>query len=158
MHLLLGVSSGWAYNLWFKRTAWSFAPYAVAFGCLPAVVSLARPDPVAPAPWLVAAGALLGVGAHLLNALPDLEDDARTGVRGLPHRLGARRVQVVAPLVLVAASVVALLGPGDPGGWTWGALALVVGLAVVALLGRARVPFLAAIAIAAVDVAALVLG
>jgi hypothetical protein len=64
----------------------------------------------------------------------------------------------VAPLVLVAASVVALLGPGDPGAWTWGALVLVVVLAVVALLGRARVPFLAAIAIAAVDVAALVLG
>src|SRR3712207_7375206 len=34
----------------------------------------------------------LGVGAHLLNVLPDLEDDAATGVRGLPHVLGPRRI------------------------------------------------------------------
>ena len=36
----------------------------------------------------VAAPPQLGVAAHFLNVLPDLADDAATGVRGLPHRLG----------------------------------------------------------------------
>ena len=64
-------------------------PYAVAFGALPGGrqprgAASALPPVVGPV-----AGALLGVGAHLLNALPDLADDEATGVRGLPHRLGA---------------------------------------------------------------------
>ena len=44
---LVSVASGWAYNLGLKSTAWSWAPYAVAFGALPAVVSLAD-DPRLP--------------------------------------------------------------------------------------------------------------
>lgn len=157
VHLLLGVGSGWAYNLGLKRTAWSAAPYAVAFGTLPAVVTLALPSPVWPAPWVLLAGALLGVGAHLLNALPDLSDDERTGVRGLPHRLGPHAVRVLAPAVLVAASVIALLGPPGPASrLVWSALALVLVLAAVAVTGRGRVPFAAAVGIAAVDVVALV--
>ena len=93
--------SGWAYNLGLKSTAWSWAPYAVAFGALPAFVSLVdNPDQLPPW-WMVAAGALLGVGAHLVNVLPDLADDAATGVRGLPHRLGARRSSALAAAVLV---------------------------------------------------------
>jgi 4-hydroxybenzoate polyprenyltransferase len=158
VHLLLGVGGGWAYNLGLKRTVWSFVPYVAAFGSLPAVATLALPRPVPPPAWMVATGALLGVGAHLLNALPDLADDARTGVRGLPQRLGAGRVRVLAPLLLLGASVVAVLVP--PGGvpaWGWAVLALCGLLALVALSGRGRVPFAAAIAIAAVDVVTLVL-
>lgn len=157
VHLLLGVSSGWAYNLVLKRTAWSAVPYAVAFGSLPAVVTLALPDPQLPGAWTVAAGALLGVGAHLLNALPDLADDAVTGVRGLPQRLGAGRVRVLAPLVLLAGSAAAVLGPGGRGGGPWGLFGVTVLLAGVALTGRGRVPFLAAIGIALVDVVSLVI-
>ena len=48
-----------------------------------------------PPAWMMATGAVLGVGAHLLNALPDLADDDATGVRGLPQRLGAGRVRVL---------------------------------------------------------------
>ena len=159
VHLLLGVASGWAYNLGLKRTVWSALPYAVAFGALPAVVTLALPARVWPAAWVMAAGALLGVGAHLLNALPDLADDEQTGVRGLPHRLGARRVRWLAPAVLVLASAVALAGPaGAPSPVAWAAFALCLVLAAVAVTGRGKVPFAAAVGIAALDVAALVLG
>jgi len=156
MHLLL-VGSGWAYNLGLKRVAWSGLPYAIAFGALPAVITLALPDPQWPPVWMVAAGALLGVGAHLLNALPDLADDAQTGVHGLPHRLGARRLRWLAPLVLTVASAVAAFGP-VPGtaAWVWAAFGLCVVLAVVAMRGRGRVPFAAAVCIAAVDVVSLV--
>ncbi len=158
VHLALLVGSGWAYNLGLKRTRWSAVPYAVAFGSLPAVVTLALPHPVLPPAWMVAVGALLGVGAHLLNALPDLADDALTGVHGLPHQLGARRVRVLAPLVLVAGSVVTVLGPGVPDSlWPWTALAACVLLGVVATSSRGRAPFVAAVAIALVDVATLVL-
>lgn len=156
VHLVWGVGAGWAYNLGLKRTAWSALPYAVAFGVLPAVVSLAGPGRVWPPAWMMATGALLGVGAHLLNALPDLADDARTGVHGLPQRLGARRVRVLAPAVLLVGSAVATVGPaGAVPGWAWALLGGCVLLAVVAVVGRGRVPFVAAIGIALVDVVAL---
>jgi len=157
VHLLLVVGSGWAYNLGLKRVAWSGLPYAIAFGALPAAITLALPDPQWPPVWMVAAGALLGVGAHLLNALPDLADDARTGVRGLPHRLGARRLRWLAPLVLIVASAAALGPVTRTAAWVWAAaFGLCVVLAVVAMRGRGRVPFAAAVCIAAVDVVSLV--
>ncbi len=157
VHLLLGVASGWAYNLGVKNTRWSFLPYAVAFGALPAVVTLAGAESRLPPAWMVLTGALLGTGAHLLNALPDLADDEATGVVGLPHRLGAERVRRIAPLVLLVGSVVAVLGPtGSPGALGWTALGGCAGLASLAVLSRGRTPFAAAVGIAAVDVLTLV--
>jgi FtsH-binding integral membrane protein len=101
---------------------------------------------------MVAAGALLGVGAHLLNALPDLADDAKTGVHGLPHRLGAGKLRWLAPLVLLVASAVAAFGPLTRTAWVWAAFGLCVVLAVVAMRGRGRVPFAAAVGIAGLGV------
>ena len=109
-----------------------------------------------PAPWVPLAGALLGVGAHLVNALPDLDDDAATGVHGLPHRLGARRAGPAATVVLVAASVLIALNATGSHRWlTWLGLPLVVVLAAVGLRGRGRTPFRAAVAITLLDVALL---
>jgi 4-hydroxybenzoate polyprenyltransferase len=157
-HLLLGVGAGHAYNLVAKATAWSWLPYAVAFGALPAVVTLADQAPHWPPAWMMGTAAALGVAAHLLNALPDFDDDAATGVHGLPHRLGPRRARRTATGLLVIGSAVAVLGPGGaPGGWAVAALAVVAGLALVAFGGRGRVPFYAAIAIALVDVSLLTL-
>jgi 4-hydroxybenzoate polyprenyltransferase len=156
VHVVLLVGMGHAYNLGLKATALSWLPYAVAFGSLPAVVSLAGPDHAWPPWWLMGAGATLGVGAHLLNTLPDLADDARTGVHGLPHRLGEGLSRVVAAAVLLAASVLAALGPGSPDPLTWAALGAVVVLAVVAAAGPGRWPFRAAVAVALIDVVLLV--
>lgn len=156
VHVGLLVAMGHAYNLGLKATAFSWLPYAVAFGSLPAVVSLAGEGHPWPAWWLMGAGAALGVGAHLLNTLPDLADDARTGVRGLPHRMGEQTSRVAAAAVLLTASALAALGPGSVGPVTWGALGAVVVLAVVAAVGRGRTPFRAAIVIALIDVVLLV--
>ena len=157
VHLVLGVGSAQAYNLVLKATWFSWLPYAVAFGSLPAVASLAGPGPAWPPWWTAAAGAALGVGAHVLNALPDLADDARTGVRGLPHRLGERAARPLAAALLVAASLLAALGPtGHPAAWVWAALVVVVALAAVAATTRGRTPFRAAMAIALLDVVLLV--
>ena len=153
---LVTVASGWAYNLGLKSTIWSWAPYAVAFGALPAFVSLADDSSALPPWWLVAAGALLGVGAHLVNVLPDLADDAATGVRGLPHRLGARRSSALAAGVLAGATLVVVAGASVPQALAIAALVVVGGLAVVVLVTKGRTPFRAAIAMAVVDVAMLV--
>lgn len=155
VNLLLHVGGGWAYNLGLKATVWSWAPYAVAFGSLPAFVSLAAGDPVSATQC--AAGALLGVGAHLLNALPDLADDAATGVRGLPHRIGATWAAPVAVAVLAVATVTVVLGTPDLGGAaTWVPLAAVAALSAVALRASGRTAFRAAVGIALVDVLVLV--
>ena len=155
LHLVL-VASAWAYNLRLKATAWSWLPYAVFFGGLVVFVSLAQDRPELPPWWLPAAGALLGVGAHLVNVLPDLADDEATGVRGLPHRIGARRLPLVATAVLASGSLVVALGAGLTRTTSLVALAVVAGLAAVALSGRGRAPFLAAIGIALVNVVLLV--
>jgi len=162
--LLLGVvAGGWAYNAGLKRTAASMLPYLVAFGLLPAGVVAAAPGtPVAPW-WLVAAGALLGGAAHLANVAPDLEDDAATGVRGLPHRLGATVSALVAAGLLGAASLVLVLGPaGPPTVVGWVALVVAVpALVVAALAGTARfraAAFPAVMALTVVDVVLLLVG
>jgi 4-hydroxybenzoate polyprenyltransferase len=138
--LLVLVASGWAYNAGLKRTAASGLPYLVGFGALPAGVVAAAPGTPAAPWWLVAAGAALGGAAHLANVAPDLEDDLATGVRGLPHRLGARVSAVTGAVLLGAASLVLVLGPDGPptaAGWAGLVLALPA-VAVAALAGSPR--------------------
>lgn len=162
VHLAAVVGSGWLYNLWLKRTWASWVPYVICFGLLPAVVTLALPGRPWPPGWAVAAGALLGFGAHLANVLPDLADDAATGVRGLPHRLGRTRTAVLAPLALSGATVCVVVGPpGAPGVLAWIVLVVVMGLAAAAAVialsrPRSRWPFLLTLAVAALDVVLLV--
>ena len=155
VHLFVGVACGHAYNLWLKSTPVSWLPYAIAFGSLPWIVWLAGPDPGAPAWWMVLAASALGVAAHFLNALPDLADDTATGVRGLPQRIGAMASRVVATLLLVGASAVAVIGPGSVPPWAWVVLGVTVVLAEFALFGKGKIPFYAAIAIALIDVVLL---
>jgi 4-hydroxybenzoate polyprenyltransferase len=159
---LTAVGSAWAYNAGLKSSWWSWAPYAFAFAALPSVATLALPGhPVAPA-WAAGAGALLGVGAHLANVAPDLDDDRATGVNGLAHRLGRTGTGLLAALLLLAATVLVVLGPaGAPAPWAWAGLLLAAGLtavgaAVTLLAPTSRLPFVASLAVAAVDVALLV--
>lgn len=156
---LAAVAAAWAYNARLKSTVLSWAPYAFSFGLIPSIVTLGLPgSPWAPA-WATAAGALLGVGAHLANVLPDLADDAATGVRGLPHRLGAAGSAAVSAVLLLAATGTLAVGPGRVGGLAGVALvaaALVTGVGLA--LGRrpgSRAPFRAVLVVAALDVALL---
>jgi 4-hydroxybenzoate polyprenyltransferase len=161
--LLVLVASGWAYNAGLKRTAASVVPYVTGFGALPAGVVAAAPGtPVAPW-WLITAGGALGAAAHLANVAPDLEDDLATGIRGLPHRLGARTSAVTAALLLGAASLVLVLGPQGPptvAGWA-GLVVAVPAVVVAALAGSARwrrLAFPAVMLLTVVDVVLLLLG
>ena len=153
LHLGLGVAAGHAYNLRLKATAFSWLPYAVAFGALPAVVSLAGETPRWPPGWMVATAALLGVGAHFLNVLPDLAADAATGVRGLPQRLGATTSRVLASSLLLVGTTIAAVALHS--GWSWFAAPPALLLAGVAMVGSGALPFYAAIGVALIDVGLL---
>jgi len=114
------VLSAWLYNFYFKRTLLSWLPYAVAFGLLPAFLSYGglgggmhgAPPTVA----MTVLAAMLGVGIHFLNVLPDLVEDNEQGVRHLPLvialRIGAPRLLWISmaytALVAVALVVAAL--------------------------------------------------
>lgn len=109
---VIGIASGWAYNLGVKASPFSFVPYMVGFGILPAIVTLASPSPALPAPWVVAVAAVLGIAAHFANAMPDIEVDRAEGVLGLPQRVGARASGIITYIVLVAGATIAFFGPG----------------------------------------------
>ncbi|WKV70237.1 UbiA family prenyltransferase [Streptomyces sp. PCS3-D2] len=155
---LVGVAAAWGYNLRLKATAASWAPYALAFGLLPAFVTLGLPGGPWPPPWLMAAAALLGAGAHFANVLPDIDDDLATGVLGLPQRLGARRSATVAGLLVLGSTAALVAGP--PGQVTAYGWALLGSTAAALLLASRRpagkLPFLTVMAVAAADVVLLV--
>ncbi|PZE34702.1 MULTISPECIES: UbiA family prenyltransferase [unclassified Curtobacterium] len=139
-HVVL-VAAGWAYDAGLKRTAASVAPFVVAFGLLPVVAVAAGPDGGWPATWAIATGAVFGVAIHCTNVLPDLVDDAATGVRGFPHRLGLHASGIVAFGSLVVAAVLVLLGQlgGDDPVRGAGALLAVIGAVVVVVLAAVGV-------------------
>jgi len=161
--LLVLVASGWAYNAGLKRTAASAVPYLTGFGALPAGVVAAAPGAPAAPWWLVAAGAALGGAAHVANVAPDVADDLATGVRGLPHRVGAVPSAVAGALLLGAATLLLVLGPdGPPGALGWAAVALAVPAVVVAALAGSprwrRRAFPAVMLLTVLDVLLLLLG
>jgi 4-hydroxybenzoate polyprenyltransferase len=161
--LLVLVASGWAYNAWLKRTPASLVPYCTGFGALPAGVVAAAPGTPAAPWWLVGAGAALGGAAHFANVAPDLEDDAATGVRGLPHRLGPVPSAVACAALLGAASLLLVFGPAGPptvAGWVGlGLAAPAVVVAALAASGRLRrLAFPAIMLLVVLDVVLLVAG
>jgi protoheme IX farnesyltransferase len=146
-----------------KSTPLSIVPYLVTFGLLPAFVVVSLPGHPAPPAWLVAAGALLGGGAHFANVLPDLDDDAATGVRGLPHMLGATGSSIAAALLLLAATLTLVFGPA--GAPSWSGIAAAVAAVVVLPVGwyaarratgRPVAMFRAVIVVALIDVLLLI--
>ena len=110
-------------------------------------------------------GAMLGVAAHFTNVIPDLGDDRRTGVRGLPHVLGRVWGGVVTFLALVAAAVLAVVGTaptatGRVNGVQWigfGATLVIAALGIVLIMTRrpTRLLFRLIIAAALLDVVVL---
>ncbi|MGC9668167.1 UbiA family prenyltransferase [Planosporangium sp. 12N6] len=151
----VGLAAALLYNWPLKATVVSVLPYTVSFAALPAFVVLGVASPPW---WLVVAGALLGAGAHFANVLPDLDDDARTGVHGLPHRLGGQVSALLTGGLLVAATGVLAFGPPGPPGWA-GAGAF--GAATVVLIGggylaarrpASRVAFRSMLVVAVLDV------
>ena len=157
---LVAVLAAWAYNLGLKRTPLSVACYLLAFGLLPAFVTLGLPGHPWPPAWVTTAAALMGAGAHFVNGLADRDADLRTGVHGLPQRMSYRGSLLVGVGLLAAALFFFCVGP--PGRPTPGAVVLLmIGVsalvAVVAssLTGHERAAWSLTLLTAATAVAAL---
>ncbi|HEY7859477.1 MAG TPA: UbiA family prenyltransferase [Candidatus Nanopelagicales bacterium] len=153
---VVAVASALSYDLWLKTTVLSVVPYAVSFGLIPAFVTYGLTPPSAPAPWVVATGALLGIGAHLANAAPDVQSDLAVGAGGLVSRIGARNARVGAVVALLLSTAL-LVRQLDVSAWLGVVLLLALtAVAVVAATWRSgRRLFEAVLVLAIVDVALL---
>jgi 4-hydroxybenzoate polyprenyltransferase len=157
----IGLAGGLAYNWPLKSTPFSVVPYAISFAALPVFVLVGRPGTGAAPGWLLAAGATLGAGAHFANVVPDLDDDQRTGISGLPHLLGPLASAITGAILLITAS--ALIAWGPPGAPTSLALVGFITAVVVLLIGGyaglrrpgSRLAFRAVLVAALIDVAML---
>lgn len=100
---------GWAvaYNLYFKFTVLSPLPFAIAFGALPSCMALSKD--YAPPFWMWLGGALLGVAAHFINVIKDIDEDRSSGIGGLPQRCGKGGAIAVAILFIALATALILL-------------------------------------------------
>jgi len=102
---LIAIGAAWSYNAGIKSTWLSPIPYALAFGLLPAFVTLGLPGHPWPLPAAMGATALIGVGAHFINTVPDVEHDLATGIAGLPQQIGPTRSLLVGVAMLALAAI-----------------------------------------------------
>lgn len=161
--LALLVGAGWAYNLGLKSTPWSGVMYLLGFGPLPAYAASTLPGQPAPRFWVCVAAALVGLGAHFVNVLPDLTADLSSGVHGLPQLVAARwgpgTARAAALVLLLSASALLVVEASPARRWVAVAgLCVSCVLAVAGAVGTGRTPFRAALAIAGADVAVFVFG
>src|SRR5215218_8057497 len=133
---VVGLACAWAYDLWLKGTMLSALPFAVAVPIVPLFGYGAAGRFPAVLWWAWPIGALLAVATHLADALPDVERDRATGVRGLATRLGVGRAAAVAAACYAAAVLIALfsgLAAGDRP-------VVVAGAGLATALGLAAIP------------------
>jgi 4-hydroxybenzoate polyprenyltransferase len=152
------VGAGWAYNVGLKSTLASGLAYVIMLGPIPAYAASTLPGHPVPTWHATAAVALVGLGGHFANVLPDLAADRANGINGLPQQVAARwgagTVRVIALVLMLSASVLLVLASSRQ----WVALAglgAAVLLAVIGARGSGRVPTRVAIGIAAVDAVVL---
>ena len=104
------VASAHVYNLYLSRTIWSWLPYVISFALLPIFVAQAASNGLWPEPLMIVFFALVGLIAHLLNALPDIEIDRQAGKGGLTVSLGRQgSLWFAVGLVALAVPIVAFL-------------------------------------------------
>jgi 4-hydroxybenzoate polyprenyltransferase len=120
---LIAVAAALAANTGLlRRSRYSYLPWMASYGLLPAFLSYGgwggEGGGGAPSIAITVLAALLGIGVHVLVALPGLVDDNADGIRHFPLRLALR---TGAPRLLVLA-----------GAWTTlaGAGILIAGLTV----------------------------
>jgi 4-hydroxybenzoate polyprenyltransferase len=155
---VFALAMAWLYNTVLSRTVWSWIPYALAFGAMPAFLSYGL-DGTSPAPWAVAVFAIVGVSAHIANALPDIESDAAAGLGGLAVQLGQRRGLVVCWILLgLGSAILFAVTLSERALVAWIVAAAFVVAVIVGAVAKSRsVMFRALLAVVAVDVIALVL-
>ena len=101
---IAAVASALAYNFFLARSVWSWIPYAVSFALMPVFIAQASSLTPWPTIAVVLLSVLVGVTAHLLNAIPDIDVDRDTGWGGLAVSLGKRRSMILSGVLVAAAT------------------------------------------------------
>lgn len=123
----------WLYNTVLSRTWWSWLPYALAFGSIPAFLSYGL-NGQAPPLWLTAVCAIVGVSAHVANALPDLEMDRQAEVKGFVTSIGHVGATWLCWILLALGSLILAVESYNVSSWL--PVALGVAFVVAALYAR----------------------
>ena len=137
---LVVLAIGFAYDLVFKGTAWSWLPFAIGIPILPVYGWFGATGSL-PASFavLIPVAVLAGAGLAIANARADMDADRTSGTKSVAMRLGADRAWWADVLLMGAAVAIGLAFIGR-GGWSPATWVLVVGgIALVALglvLGR----------------------
>lgn len=99
---------GWAlaYNFYFKFNIFSPLPFAVAFAILPSCMALSKEK--TPPLWMILGGAFLGIAAHFINVLKDMDQDHASGIKGLPQRCG-KKGSIALAISFIALAIAQLL-------------------------------------------------
>jgi 4-hydroxybenzoate polyprenyltransferase len=105
---LIGVGVALTYNFYFKFNLFSPLPYALAFGALPVAILTSAGEKIKN--WMWISGALLGIAAHFINVLKDLESDKTSGIYGLPQRVGRKNSIQIAVIFILAGLASAFSG------------------------------------------------
>jgi 4-hydroxybenzoate polyprenyltransferase len=95
---MFGIACGVAYNFYFKFSLLSPLPYAIAFAALPSCIAISKD--ITPPLWMWLGGALLGMAAHFINVIKDMNEDRVSQIEGLPQRLGTK-YSIVASTILI---------------------------------------------------------
>lgn len=104
----LGIGFGVAYNFYFKFSAFSPLPYAVAFAILPSCIAISKS--ITPPVWMWLGGAILGCAAHFINVVKDMDQDRESAIKGLPQRVGkSGSIAIAAALIAVAVAVIIIV-------------------------------------------------
>jgi len=103
---MLGVACGVAYNFYFKFSFLSPLPYAIAFAALPSSIAISKE--ISPPLWIWLGGALFGMAAHFINVIKDMKQDQKSGIQGLPQRLGTK-YSILTAVALIALGILVVL-------------------------------------------------
>jgi 4-hydroxybenzoate polyprenyltransferase len=143
--LFAGAGMGILYSAIFKRTAWSWLPYAICYPSVPVWVQFAagKFDQRILLIYLLAGP--YAVAVHLCNQLRDFDQDAAWGIRGLVQRMGPAASTALCFTLALSSPLPFLILAGFSGPGLAFAVLLIAGLAhwgltVPIVLGRADPP------------------
>jgi len=126
----LALGAGLAYDLGMRRTPLSWVPWWAGMAVLPLEGYASVGSIPSRLLVLIPLSALIAIGLHFANALPDIDGDRRAGRNSLPVLAGTRFSQWAGPASVAAAGVLAVLFAGVLG---QAGVVLSVGVAVLAV-------------------------